>query len=163
MQQRHMVHNFKAIYEWNCQLWYDERVGRLNAPERFLHPDINWCMPVMYTKLQNTHGVQLKCCIFLKISTMILYANTLCCFTFPELFLHMIFNWDMLELYINAPTTTNGAQFQSYRWIRLSTMICLESISFKCLRAVFAHRYHLGSACNVYKCTKHTCCTTSLL
>ena len=80
----------------------------------FLHTDINWDMDAMYIRAPNTHGVQLQCCRILKISTMILYADTLCCFTVKEFFLHMIFNWDMEELYINAPTA-HGAQFQCYR------------------------------------------------
>ena len=48
-----------------------ERVCRLNAPEQFLHGDINWYMPAMYIRAPNTHAVQHQCCRFLIISTMI--------------------------------------------------------------------------------------------
>ena len=90
------------------------------------------------------------------------YADTLCYFTVPELFLHKIFNCDMLELYINA-TTTHGAQFQCYRWMKLSNLICWESMLFKCSSSLFAYRYQLGYDYNVYNCFKHTWCTISVL
>ena len=90
------------------------------------------------------------------------YADTLSGFTAPELFLHKIFKSDLLELYINTPTT-HVAQYQCYNWMKLSTLICWETMSFKWSRAVFIYRYQLGFAWNMYKRTKHSWCTTSVL
>ena len=78
------------------------------------------------------------------------YADTLCGFTVPELFLHRIFKWDMLELYINTPTT-HVAQNQCYNWTKLSTIICWKTVLFRCSTAVFIYGYKLWYESNVYK------------